>query len=300
MQSTYSSADMRQWLRWYDAMGVDVVVGETPVNRLKRAEEAGGGTAPTPNAPTSPGTQGQSPPQGHPSHPAPLPASPSQAASPARPQGGVVPHNETVENARALAASAASLEDLRKALEAFDGCALKTTAHTLVFAAGHASARLMVIGEAPGKDEDRQGLPFVGRSGQLLDRMLIAIGLSRSEEGDNGAYVTNMLPWRPPGNRNPTPEECDLCFPFLERHIDLVDPDLILALGGTAAKYLLKTTTGIMRSRGRWGSLRIGERSIPVMPTFHPAYLLRQSGQKGLAWQDLLAVRARLDDTPAN
>ena len=199
---------------------------------------------------------------------------------------------EQVETlARQTAQKCATLEELRTALTNFEGCSLKTTAKNLVFSDGNPDAPLLLIGEAPGRDEDLQGVPFVGRSGQLLDRMLKAIGIDRKE----GAYIINILPWRPPGNRNPTPEETAICLPFLERHIELCDPKIILALGGVSAKQLLNTTTGIMRLRGQWADLKLGNLSArPVLPTFHPAYLLRQPAHKRLAWQDLLSLKLRL------
>ncbi|MGE0652653.1 MAG: uracil-DNA glycosylase family protein [Alphaproteobacteria bacterium] len=189
-----------------------------------------------------------------------------------------------------MAAAAASLPDLRNAIQAFDGCALKLTATNLVFADGASDADLLFVGEAPGRDEDLKGLPFVGRSGHLLDRMLAAIGRDRTS-----AYIRNVLPWRPPGNRTPTPEEMARCVPFLLRHIELSGAKIVVALGGVAAKQLLDTTTGIMRLRGTWQTLRLPEgRLVPVLPTFHPAYLLRQPAHKALAWRDFQEVRRRL------
>lgn len=151
----------------------------------------------------------------------------------------------------------------------------------------------MVIGEAPGADEDRQGLPFVGPSGKLLDRMLASIGLSR----ESNAYITNIVPWRPPGNRNPNAAEIAVCLPFLEKHIALVRPKLILALGGSSAATLLGATQGIGALRGKpWEhSNRFLGQPVPLLATFHPAYLLRQPGQKRLAWRDLLLARSLLD-----
>ena len=188
-------------------------------------------------------------------------------------------------------AAANDLASLKAAFEAFDDCALKETATNFVFADGSAGARLMFIGEAPGAEEDRQGLPFVGPAGRLLDRMLDAIGLKRSE-----AYITNILPWRPPGNRNPTDSEIALCLPFIERHIELVNPAVLVAVGGTAAKALLDTREGIMRLRGRWFNYTVpgsGTR-IPLRAVLHPAYLLRQPAQKRDAWIDLIAIKQQL------
>ena len=198
--------------------------------------------------------------------------------------------NEGISEARALAKGATSLQELRAALESFEGCNLKHSARSLVFSDGNPEARVMLIGEAPGAEEDRQGLPFVGRSGQLLDKMLAAISLSRES-----AYITNILPWRPHGNRNPTTEEIELLRPFIERHVELAKPDMLLLVGGVAAKSLLQTATGIIKLRGSWSECRIGETSFPALPTFHPAYLLRRPGDKALAWRDFLSLKQRLD-----
>jgi len=185
-----------------------------------------------------------------------------------------------------LAASAGSLEDLRAVLEAFDGCALKATASRLVFADGDPAGGLMLIGEAPGADEDRQGKPFVGRAGRLLDKMLAAIGLDRRH-----AYIANIVPWRPPGNRTPTPQETAICLPFIHRQIELAAPRVLVTLGGPSTQTLLGVKDGILRTRGRWSSCTVAGRAIPTMPTLHPAYLLRQPAQKRLAWRDLQAIK---------
>lgn len=200
------------------------------------------------------------------------------------------PAPDWLSAAQRSASSAASLTALREALMAFEGCPLKRTATNLVFADGAPGADLLFIGEAPGREEDLKGLPFVGRSGQLLDRMLAAIGRDRSS-----VYIINVLPWRPPANRTPTPEEMAMCLPFLLRHIELAAPKVIVTLGGVASKQLLDTQTGIMRLRGSWQHLTLpSSRQIPVLPTFHPAYLLRQPAHKALAWRDFQAVRKRL------
>jgi DNA polymerase len=192
--------------------------------------------------------------------------------------------------ARALAASCTNLAELRAAAEAFEGCELKRFCTNTVFADGTPDGRVMLIGEAPGAEEDRRGLPFVGRAGQLLDRMLAAIGLDRTK-----AYITNVLMWRPPQNRDPSPEEAATCLPFLTRHIELASPEILVLLGAVSAKNVLGLTDGIMRLRGKWGIYQCGRRAIPAMPTLHPAYLLRQPSAKRLAWRDLLAVRERMD-----
>ena len=192
----------------------------------------------------------------------------------------------------------ASLEDLRAELLAFEGCALKKTATRLVFGDGNVQAPLMIIGEAPGADEDREGRPFVGVSGQLLDRMLGFIGLSRTSSNPQTAfYITNIIPWRPPGNRQPSPMEIASCLPFIYRHIALVKPRLLLLVGGTSAKSLTKRPDGIMRLRGCWYELDIPGIStkIPALTTFHPAFLLRQPARKADAWADLLVLKQRLD-----
>ncbi len=208
------------------------------------------------------------------------PPAPKAAAAPAGP--------------RDTASAAPDLESLKADLAAFDEGPLKDlkeTATNFVFADGAAKAPLMFIGEAPGAEEDRQGVPFVGPAGRLLDRMLAAIDLERSE-----VYITNILPWRPPGNRNPTDSEIALCLPFIERHIALVEPKVVIAVGGVSAKALLNTREGIMRLRGRWFSCRIpgSDVSIPLRAILHPAYLLRQPAQKREAWTDLIAIRRQL------
>ncbi len=184
-----------------------------------------------------------------------------------------------------------TLDVLRKAMASFDGCALKKTASNLVFADGNPEAKIMIIGEAPGGDEDRMGLPFVGAAGQLLDRMLAAIGLDRQH-----VYITNILPWRPPGNRTPSSEEVALMWPFLRRHIQLKAPKVIFALGGSSAKLLLNTTTGILKLRGQVQEIDFGDAGqanlIPVLPSLHPAYLLRAPKMKQQAFHDLLALKS--------
>jgi DNA polymerase len=193
--------------------------------------------------------------------------------------------------AREAARSAASLEELRTILQGFEGCALKSTATQLVFADGNPKARVMFVGEAPGYEEDRQGLPFVGRSGKLLDRMLAAIGLDRTS-----VYIANIVPWRPPGNRTPTPQEAAICLPFLMRQIELCDPDVLVCLGGPSAQTLLGIKDGIMKTRGRWFNFNTGSREIRAMATLHPAYLLRSPIAKRLAWRDFLAIRKALQN----
>jgi uracil-DNA glycosylase len=254
-------------LRWQYEAGADEAVSETARDYFRAPATAAPPMPPGP-AVTRPA--------------APLPAAPAPAPF----QGP----GEALASAREIAAACHDLPGLRAALEKFQGCGLKATAKHTVFADGNPKAPLMLVGEAPGRDEDLQGLPFVGRSGQLLDRMLAAIGLDRSQ-----VYISNILPWRPPGNRTPTSAEIALCLPFIERHIELAAPDVLLLLGGIAVKALLNTSEGVMRRRGRWSDYRIGEGSIPALATFHPAFLLRQPAQKRQAWADLLALRERLD-----
>ena len=195
-----------------------------------------------------------------------------------------------VSAAGEAAQSAQTLDELRTALGRFDGCALKLGATQLVFADGNPEARLMFVGEAPGRDEDIQGLPFVGRSGQLLDKMLKAIGYDRTT-----VYIANIIPWRPPGNRTPTPQESQICLPFIRRQIELADPDVLVCLGGPSAQTLLGVKEGIMRTRGRWFAYDTGRREIRAIATFHPAFLLRSPLQKRLAWRDFLAIKKALD-----
>ncbi|MBA4749936.1 MAG: uracil-DNA glycosylase [Alphaproteobacteria bacterium] len=186
-----------------------------------------------------------------------------------------------------------TLEALKSLMLAFEGCDLKHTAKNTVFGQGVPSAPVMCVGEAPGADEDEQGLPFVGLSGQLLDKMLATIGLSRKEN----VYISNIIPWRPPGNRQPTPHETSLCLPFIERHIELVKPKFLVLLGGTSAKTLLREKDGILKVRGKWRAYTSPglDRPIPCLPLYHPAYLLRSPGQKKTVWLDLLRLKEALD-----
>lgn len=205
---------------------------------------------------------------------------------------------EAGASARAAASAAQDLDALKAALAAFDGCALKKTATNLVFGMGSRQARVMLVGEAPGENEDRQGLPFVGPAGKLLDLMLGAIGLDRtSDDPAKAVYITNMLPWRPPGNRSPTDGEIAACLPFMVRHIELMAPDYLIFAGGISAKAMLARTEGITRLRGRWFDYSAPglKQPVPAMPMLHPAYLLRNPAAKREAWKDLLALRLRMD-----
>lgn len=244
-------------LRWLAEMGAEEIIGEEAVNRLAAATAE----APVPAAPAVPEARHGL-----------VPAPPSQAAA------------------------CSSLAEIAAALDAFDACPLKKTATRLCFADGNPAARVMLVGEAPGRDEDIQGKPFVGRSGQLLDRMLAAAGLSRAaEDRDSAVYITNVIFWRPPGNRTPTEAETQMCLPFLLRTIELQKPDVIVCLGATPAHRLTGRSDGILKLRGKWMTANVSGRNIPLLPTLHPAYLLRQPAQKRLAWRDLLSLRQMLD-----
>jgi DNA polymerase len=271
-------ADLRELLLFYRDAGVDAALLDAPVDRFapvarQEPSERREAEAPAPSRPAQRGA-------------APRERAPQEAEAPSL----SVPDEAQAALARQMAASAASLDELRDLLAGFDGCNLKFTATRLVFGDGNPQAPLMVIGEAPGREEDLEGLPFVGRSGRLLDRMLAAIGLDR-----RSAYITNVIPWRPPGNRAPTPHETEICRPFIERQIELAGPRVILTLGGPATKVLLNAPEGIMRLRGTWRvHTTASGRSIDLMPTLHPAYLLRNPAHKRLAWRDFLEVRVRL------
>src|SRR5579862_6471722 len=244
-------------------MGADEAIGEIAPNRLAPAARIAA--------------------------PAPRPA-PSVVAPPGALAESLA---EAAQSARALAAGAETIEALGALVAAFDGCALKRTATSTVFIDGNPAARVMIVGEAPGAEEDRTGRPFVGRAGQLLDRMLAAIGLDR-----NGVQITNVIYWRPPGNRKPTSAEIAACLPFVLRHIALARPHVLVLAGGTAASALLPTSDGITRLRGRWFELAVPglEAPVPTLPMFHPAFLLRDPARKREAWRDLLALKARLDE----
>ena len=280
------TADIRELLKFYADAGVDDAIEEQPVDRFAefaaRAPAATPAATPRPQAFAQPAT----PP------PARTPASGMEERGPPRtpPLAAAVPDEGQILLARELAARATSLDELQQGMARFDGCNLKFTAKSLVFADGNPDGRLMLVGEAPGRDEDIEGKPFVGRSGQLLDRILAAIGIDRSS-----AYIANVIPWRPPGNRTPTPQETEICRPFIERQIELANPEVLVTLGGPSAKVLLNTTEGVLKLRGNWRVHRTRSgKEIPVMPTLHPAYLLRNPAHKKLAWRDFLAVKDRL------
>jgi DNA polymerase len=276
----------RELLAFYLEAGVDAVLGETAVDRFadpaeiapqaaiaRAADEAGADRLQSENRPALDR-----------SRPA---AAAAAAPAPVSPDTAVMAAREEAKNAKTLA-------ELRSILDGFTGCTLRATATRLVFADGNPQARVMFVGEAPGRDEDIEGLPFVGRSGKLLDRMMAAIGLTRAD-----AYIANIVPWRPPGNRTPTPQESAICLPFTLRQIELADPDVLVCLGGPSAHTLLGSRDGILKTRGRWFKFQTGRREIRATATLHPAYLLRQPLQKRLAWRDFLAIKKALGADPA-
>jgi uracil-DNA glycosylase len=266
-------------LAWYRDAGIDEVLLDGPLDRFKATESAKIGRVQSTGAAVA------------------------SAATPVPAQGSVTSANPAAQRppgraplgdmaAKAIADAAGDLAMLKESLAAFEGCPLKHTAKNLVFGDGNPEAGVMFVGEAPGADEDREGRPFVGVSGRLLDRMMASIGLDRET-----AHVTNILPWRPPGNREPTPAEVAACLPFIQRHIQLVSPRVLVLVGGTSAKTLLGRKEGIMRLRGRWLAYRGAEDAaepIPALAMFHPAFLLRSPAQKGNAWRDLLMVKEKL------
>jgi uracil-DNA glycosylase len=264
-------------LRWWMRAGVDCALGETPHDRFadsaiaaRRVAAVGPAAGPERSPPAS------------------------DAALPVRQSAAQVGPPEAAETqARALAAAATDLETLKSLMAEFEGCALKRTATQLVFADGEPGSSIMLVGEAPGGDEDRIGRPFVGRAGQLLDRMLNAVGLDRRQ-----VYIANIVPWRPPGNRTPTLQETQTCLPFITRQIELADPQLLVCLGAPSAQTLLGVKGGILRARGSWFTYPIGSgRTIPALAMLHPAYLLRQPSQKRLAWADVRALASALKDS---
>ena len=293
-----SQAELAALLAFYADAGVDTLCEDTPQDRFAEkpdaagvsrqraapAQQADGGAS---GAASHTGYQAQGNRQRAPSV-ASSPA-PSRTAAPAASQAIQIPDEAAFADARAVAASAGTLDDLKAALSGFEGCNLRFSARNTVFADGNPAAPVMLIGEAPGREEDQQGLPFVGRAGQLLDRMLAAIGLDRTQ-----VYITNIIPWRPPGNRTPTPHEVELCRPFIERHVRLVRPRVIVLLGNVATKALVGTDKGILSTRGTWFEIAVEDQPVPALATLHPAYLLRNPAAKKLAWADLLALSDRI------
>lgn len=262
-----NDAELVAALEWYRAAGVDLGVGEEPVDRF---------------------AQSVATPRARPAPPAPaavIAATPVKGAEPP-PAPIAVSLNADPSETRALAAGAQTLDELRAVMDAYDGCLLKKRATQLCFADGNPEAEIMLVGEGPGEQEDLSGKPFVGRAGQLLDRMLAAIGLDRTK-----VFIANMVPWRPPGNRNPTPEELALCAPFLHRQVELVAPKLLVTLGNVPTQALFGTSQGITRMRGQWQELTIGHHKVPTLAMLHPAYLLRSPASKAMAWQDMLSLK---------
>jgi DNA polymerase len=264
-------AELAAALDWYRAVGVDLAVGEEPVDRFAASAAAPRRSAPL-AAPAAAPIQ--------------LPGREAPTAAPAITTSLAADPAET----RALAAAAPTLEALRTAIDAYEGCTLKKRATQLVFADGNPEAEIMLVGEGPGEQEDLQGKPFVGRAGQLLDRMLAAIGLDRTK-----VYIANMVPWRPPGNRDPSPEELALCTPFLLRQVELVAPKFLVTLGNVPTKSLFGTSSGITRMRGQWKELELGGHRVRSLATLHPAYLLRTPASKALAWRDMLSLRQAIE-----
>jgi DNA polymerase len=263
-----ASLDPVELLQWYADVGVDEAAGDNPVDRTRIPEKL---------AAILPIVSAFVPVPKETAVSVPLPGA-----------------FEALGDAKALAAKAQTIEELRMALENFQGLSLKRTATQMVFADGVPTAKVMLVGEAPGADEDRVGRPFVGVSGQLLDKMLAAIGFSREEN----VYITNVIHWRPPGNRNPSDAEVALSLPFVQRHIELVNPAVLVYVGGVATKALLQTSQGITRIRGKWIDYASEglKNPVPSLAIFHPAYLLRSPAQKGLAWADLLGLKAKLKE----
>ncbi|MBS7537153.1 uracil-DNA glycosylase [Ancylobacter sonchi] len=279
-------AALADLMAFYAEAGVDAGIGDAPVDRFAEsaAERSTARTAIRPAAASSSAEPGAPSARREAAR---APALPPLAAAPP-------PPDRAAADAREAAASAPDLDALRGLLERFDGCPLKLTATRLVFADGNPQARLMLVGEAPGRDEDIEGKPFVGRSGKLLDRMLAAIGIDRTQ-----AYIANVVPWRPPGNRTPTPQETAICLPFIRRQIELANPDVLVCLGGPSAQTLLGIKDGITKARGRWMEYDTGTRRIQALATFHPAYLLRTPLGKRMVWRDLLAIERKLAEPPS-
>jgi uracil-DNA glycosylase family 4 len=274
MTTTNSSSAAAALLDWYRAMGVDEVIENSQVDWFEASATARI-AKPAPK-----------PPLDH----SPRQSSPASAPAEPRPGFNNIAPDEAVMDARERASGAKTLEELEKALAGFDGCTLKATAKSTCFKRGNEKARIMLIGEGPGRDEDLQGVPFVGRAGQLLDKMLAAISLTQDD-----VYITNIVYWRPPGNRTPSTQEVEACLPFLNRQVELLDPDFIVLIGGPASHTLLDTKEGITRLRGKWRDCEIGGKSRRVMPMLHPAYLLRTPAAKRNAWRDLLSLKAALE-----
>ena len=288
--ATDHSRAAREILTFYMEAGVDALVGEEPIDRFA-PEVAAPALQPQGMATATPSSAVERPPS---TIRTTLP--PKRVAQPAPAVAAPPAPDVAVMSAREAAKSAGTLEELKAILGAFDGCGLKKSAKQLVFSDGDPQARVMFVGEAPGSDEDCAGLPFIGRSGKLLDLMMKAIGLDRATD----VYIANIIPWRPPGNRTPTPQESQICLPFISRQIELADPDVLVCLGGPSSQTLLGFTDGIRKTRGRFIAYNTGKREIRAIATFHPAYLLRSPLEKRLAWRDFLSIKQALAEQPAN
>ncbi|MBH9982191.1 uracil-DNA glycosylase [Bartonella sp. B10834G6] len=269
-----NTISFEELLGFYSEAGVDTPLADRPIDRFKQSAEIAKRLTAAAHETTNPPQRGT------------VHSATRHAATPRISiEGQVATANELARHAR-------NLDELFDALKSFNGCTLKLTAKNTCFADGTPHSKLMLVGEAPGREEDLQGIPFVGRSGMLLNRILAAIGLKRE-----GVYIANTIPWRPPGNRTPTPMETELCRPFIERQIELAAPEILVALGGPAMQVLTGVKNGIIRTRGKWLSHQMDNgKTIPVMPTFHPAYLLRTPSQKKFAWADFLEIRNALNE----
>ncbi len=325
-----NAAELEAYLEFLSAVGIDCALEDAPVDRFAQTQtqleqQAKARPAPSPQNFAGPAGYGAAEPAQ--SQPKNLSISPAEMARNMRENGvsagakqeakkilerqraakeaavpttmpnaadgnAVVPNAETVGSARSAASSANSLDELKHILAGFDGCNLRLTAKNLVFGDGNPNARIMLIGEAPGRDEDLQGIPFVGRSGQLLDRILKAAGLNRSH-----VYIANVVPWRPPGNRTPTPHETEICRPFIQRQIELVDPEIVVFLGAASAKTLSGARDGIRKLRGKWLTYNGEGAQRKAIATYHPAYLLRSPGEKRFVWRDMLQIRTELESS---
>lgn len=284
-QNSDQILDPAALLAWQVAMGADEAIVDEAVDRFAAAPQS----VPAQSNPDISGKaarpSGQPAPTNRPTGgPRPVMARPVQSIAGA-----------SAEQATALAATATSLEDLKAVMNEFDGGLLKRSAKNLVFSAGTAGAPFMVIGEAPGAEDDQQGIAFVGRPGKLLDKMLQAAGFNR----DENTYLTTLLPWRPLGSRKPDAAVIEMCLPFVRRHIELAQPEIIILLGGVSAKALLGSSEGITRLRGKWNTLKVGEENIPCIPVYSPDYLISQPHLKGIAWRDMLAIKQQYAEVSA-
>lgn len=269
MSTSESDLDPVSMLKWYVECGVDECISETPTNWFEITEETQVKQVVTQDASAAP-------------KPVQRPASPAPLAS----------QKENIETATKLAQNAKTLDELKAAILDFEGCSLKKTASNIVFCDGNPDSDIMLIGESPGGEEDKIGKPFIGEAGALLDKMFAAIDMTREKD----FYITNVLPWRPPGNRKPTDAECEMVLPFLIRHIELFKPKMIILIGGTSANALLNTQSGITKLRGKWQEYSVSDVMTPMVPIFHPAYLIRQPQFKKQTWHDLLVIKEKIKE----